>query len=92
MKRDFKELKVGREFEAFDYNGKRLLLREWTRTIVTVAVLSGCLIALCLAAFVFDPDGESNAVLKVWGAVSVPISGIVGYYLRGTKQGAKGNN
>jgi len=92
MKRDFKELKVGRKFDIYDYDGKRLLLREWTRTILTAAVLLACLAALGLAAIVFDPNGESNTVLKVWGVVSVPISGILGYYLKGTKQSAEGDD
>ncbi len=88
MKRDYKELKVGREFDLHEYEGKRLLLKEWTRTIVTVAVLTGCLMALALA-YVSD---KSGAVQSVWNATSVLIGGVIGYYLRGSRQSVESDD
>ena len=91
MEKDYKNLKVGDPFEVKEvYEGKRLLLREWTSTIIALAILGAVLTALAYAAIYGDPQG--TALLKVWGIVSVPISGVMGYYLRGKRIGSENDD
>ena len=83
MPKDYKDLKVGKEFDV--YQAKRLLLREWTRTITTLLVVVACLAALIFAAIYGDQMGDDHLLLKVWAVVAVPLSAITGYYYRGSK-------
>ena len=48
MRKNYKDLRVGREFDV--YQAKRSHLREWTRTIIALLVVVACLSALGAAA------------------------------------------
>jgi len=90
MKKDYKDLKVGREFELYD--AKRSFLQEWTRTIIALAIVATCLAALAFAAFSGSQTDGDNALLKVWAVVSVPLAAITGYYFRGSKPSGESDN
>ena len=83
MEKDYKDLKVGKEFDV--YQAKRSFLREWTRTIIALVILLDCLAALGMAAYLGDASEGEHALLKVWAVVSVPVGAVIRYYFRGTK-------
>ncbi len=78
------EPKVGRRFEATDYEGKRSLLREWARTIVAVFALVACLVALAVAGLNVVQTGDGDTLLKVWAVVAMPMTAILTYYFKGS--------
>ena len=90
MEKDYKDLKVGKEFDV--YQAKRSFLREWTRTVIALLIVVACLAALAFAAIYGGQMGDDHALLKVWAVVAVPLSAITGYYYRGSKSGGENNN
>jgi len=86
MAKDYKDLKIGREFEIIQ--AKQQMLQEQTRSALAVILVIAALIALALAAFM----GSADASLKVWGLIAAPIGVVIGYYFRGSKTNGEKNN
>jgi hypothetical protein len=86
--------KVGCEFDisAESLRLKQSFLQERTRTVIALTVLAGCVIALLAAAISGAQGGDYNGLLKVWAVVSAPITAILTYYFRGTRQGVESDD
>jgi len=91
MKKGYKP-QIGDPFEMTEIiEAKRSLLQEWTRTIIALAIVGAILAALTIAA-IYGDQINGQAVLKVWGVVSVPLSGVIGYYLGRKRIGGENDN
>jgi hypothetical protein len=86
--------KVGREFDISpeSFRVKQSRLQERTRTAIALTVLSGCVIALIVAAISGAQGGDYNGLLKVWAVVSAPVTAILTYYLRGSMPGVESDD
>lgn len=90
MQRDYKDLKIGREFEitqvkATEVRAKTGKLKEWTRTILALSVFATCLVILGITAIYSDDAARGDAVIRAWAIVAVPMTAIFGHYFRGQK-------
>ncbi len=86
MEKDFKDLKVGREFELIEV--KRSYLREWTRTRIALLIVLACLVAMAVAT-VFEVRTGGNVLLKVWAVTGPLLASVTAFYFRGPEPRGK---
>ena len=91
MKRDLKDLRVGREFEAKEIiEAKAWYLREKTKAAIVFAVLVGVALALSVALYQSVVSGSYQPVRDVWQIVSITLFLVIGLYFG--KKLASGKN
>ena len=80
MKKKIGDLKVGRELEVREIEAKPRLIKEWTKAVIALAFVAGCVAAVLIAAFGWVDEERSNAVLRVWAAIAAPFGAIITHY------------
>lgn len=89
MEKDFKDLKIGREFELIER--KRSYLREWTRTGIAMLIVLACMVATAVAE-VFEIRTGGNVLLKVWAVTGPLLASVTAFYFRGSGPEPRGKD
>jgi hypothetical protein len=91
--KDFKDLKVGREFDVKQVETENLreqanLLKAKDRSLMLRVFLVGSILAMTVSFFGYG----LVAFLKVWAFIAAPLGAVMAYLYRGRSQSDENDN